>query len=58
MARKRGRIATYPKSGNSQFSLNEERPHWEHTPFDADLCSLSESPLPLVKWRTQPWAEN
>ena len=27
-------------------------------PFDASLCALSELPLPLVKWRTQPRGEN
>ena len=27
MTRKWGRMATYPKLGNSQFSLHEERPH-------------------------------
>ena len=27
MTRKLGRMATYPKLGNSQFSLHEERPH-------------------------------
>ena len=52
MTRKWGRMATYPKLGNSQFSLHQERPHGD-TPH-----SLSESPLPLVKWRTQPWAEH
>ena len=27
MTREWGRMATYPKLGNSQFSLHEERPH-------------------------------
>ena len=30
MTRKRGRMATYPKLGNSQLSSHEERPHGEH----------------------------
>ena len=25
-----------------------------NSPFHASLCALSELPLPLVKWRTQP----
>ena len=26
----------------------------QYIPFDVGLCALSESPLPLVQWRTQP----
>ena len=57
MTHKWGGMATYPKSGDSQLSLREKRPHG-NTPFDASLCALSELPLPLVKWRTQPRGRN
>ena len=29
-----------------------------NTSFHAGLCSLSELPLPLVKWLTLPWPEH
>ena len=58
MTRKWGRMATYPKLGDSQLSLREERPHRGNTPFDASLRALSELPLLSVKWRMQPRGEN
>ena len=43
-----GSLTTLPSRGEAT---------WGNTPFDAGLCALSELPLTLVKWRTQPWAE-
>ena len=56
MTHKWGRMVTYPELGDSQLSLRDERATWGNTPFDAGICALSELPLPLVKWRTQPRA--
>ena len=58
MTHKWGRMATYPKLGDSQLSLQEERSHGE-TPHSMRVYVPSpKSPLPLVKWRTQPPGRN
>ena len=43
-----GRMATYPKLGNSQFSLHEERPH-EDTPHSMRVYGPSPN-------RPYPWS--
>ena len=48
MTRKWGRMATYPKLGNSQFSLHEERPH-------GDSPNLMRVYLPSLS-RPHPWS--
>ena len=47
MTHKWGRMATYPKLGDSQLSLREERPHGE-TPHSMRVCVPSPNcPYPL-----------
>ena len=48
MTRKWGRMATYPKLGNSQFSLHKERPHGD-TPHSIRVC------VPSLN-RPYPWS--
>ena len=48
MTHKRGRMATYPKLGDSQLSLQEERPHRE-TPHSMRVCVPSPN-------RPYPWS--
>ena len=40
--------------GFSRCAASRGEATWGNIPFDAGLCALSELPLPLVKWRTQP----
>ena len=55
MAHKWGRMATYPKLGNSRFSLHEERPHGD-TPHSMPIYVPSpNSPYPWSSGARNLW---
>ena len=57
MTRKLGRMATYPKLGNSQFSLHEERPHGDTADSMRVYVPSLNRPYPWSRWGLWPfWA--